>query len=270
MKTHSTPGIAMLSLCILLLGSMEATGQVADGAVATIDGSPLTREVWDTWLKNRGEVPIDEMSQAQKNDMLEKIIALKIAAMAAAKEGLDSDPEIAAQLEIQRMGVLGQNYMNRYLASNPVTDQQLKAEYDSQVAALPKTEFKARHILMETQEKATAVIEQLKAGGDFAELAKTNSTGPTANDGGDLGWFTLNRMVKPFSDALSAMNKGEYSQAPVQTQYGWHVIMLENTRETTAPPFDQVKDNLRAAMEQRRLEEKIRELRDDATIEKAI
>jgi len=271
MKTISKPGIAMLWLCIMLSVGADSMAQSADsGAIATVDGSPLSRQLFDIWMKNRSEVPIDELTQAQKEEMLERIIALKVAAMAGAKEGLETDPEIKAQLEIQRMGVLGQNYMNRYLASNPVTEQELKAEYDTQVAALPKTEFKARHILVESEEKASQLIVQLQAGGDFSELAKANSTGPTAKDGGDLGWFTPDRMVKPFADALGALKKGEYTPAPVQTQYGWHVIMLENTRETAAPPFDQVKDNLRAAMEQRRLERQMQKLREGARIEKEI
>lgn len=269
--TFFNPGIALLWFCILVSGCTQSVGQTTDNVTAaTVNGAPLSRQLFDTWIKNRSKVPIGELSKEQKDEMLEKVIALKVAAMAAAKEGLDNDPEIKAQLEIQRMGVLGQNYMNRYLASHPVTEQELKAEYDNQVVAMPGTEFKARHILVESEEEAANLITQLQAGGDFSELAKNNSTGPSAKDGGDLGWFTPDRMVKPFADGLRALKKGEYSPAPVQTQYGWHVILLENTRDTAAPPFEQVKDNLRAAMEQRRLEQKIQKLRQDADVEKTI
>lgn len=272
MKTLFRTGGVFVCSCLLIAGLPAANSQNAKrgSAAVVVDGSPVSQDVFTYWLRNRAKVPIEELTAEQKNDMLEHIIALKVAAMAAQREGLDKQPEVKAQLELQQMGVLGQSYMNRYLEANPVSDADVKTEYDKQVAIMPKTEFKARHILVDSESDAQKVIAELNAGGNFEELAKSRSTGPSAGNGGDLGWFTPDRMVKPFADATAKLAKGKYTSSPVQTEYGWHVILLEDTRPVSAPQFEQVKQNIRGAMEQRKLEQLINKLRQDAKVEKNI
>ncbi len=270
MKTLSRTGGLLACSWLLIAGTGTAYGQTGDGPAVVVDGSAVSQDVFAYWVRNRAQMPPDQLSAEQKNDMLENIIALKLAAMAAQREGLDKAPDVRAQLELQQLGVLGQSYMNHYLEANPVSDQDVRTEYDKQVAAMPKTEYKARHILVESETDAQQLIQELHTGAKFEDLAKSRSTGPSATNGGDLGWFTPNRMVKPFADATVKLEKGKYTNAPVQTEYGWHVILLEDIRETAAPQFEQVEKNIRAAMEQRKLEELIQKLREDAKVEKRI
>ena len=127
-----------------------------------------------------------------------------------------------------------------------MTDADVKARYDKEVAALPKQEeVHARHILVKTEDEAKDVIKQLDAGKDFAELAKEKSTDPNKDDGGDLGYFSRGRMVKEFEDAAFALEKGTYSKTPIKTDFGYHVIKVEDKRDAPPPPFDQVKDQVR-------------------------
>jgi len=133
---------------------------------------------------------------------------------------------------------------------------------------MPKTQYHARHILVANQAQAQKDIDQLKKGAKFEDLAKKDSTDASKNQGGDLGWFSPSNMVKPFADAVTSLKKGEYTQTPVQTQYGWHVIQLEDTRDAAPPPFDQVKQQLTDAVMRKKLQAYVETLKKQATIEK--
>ena len=137
----------------------------------------------------------------------------------------------------------------------------MQALYDEQIQSAPGQEFKARHILLETQGEAIDVIAQLEGGADFAELAKEKSTGPSGPSGGDLGWFPPDRMVAEFSQAVQELKDGEFSKVPVQTQFGWHVILREESRESVPPPFDSVRDVLKQQVEGQKLQDFIEGLR---------
>jgi peptidyl-prolyl cis-trans isomerase C len=133
---------------------------------------------------------------------------------------------------------------------------------------MDKTEYHARHILVDSKEKAEAVIKKLKGGAKFEDVAKAESSDNSKNNGGDLGWFTLARMVKPFGDAVKGLKKGEITPEPVQTQFGWHVIQLEDTRDVTPPPFDQVKTQVTNGVIQKKLQAYVEDLKKNAKIEK--
>ena len=133
---------------------------------------------------------------------------------------------------------------------------------------MDKNEYHARHILVANQDQADEIIKKLKGGAKFEDLAKSQSIDGSKTNGGDLGWFTLARMVKPFGDAVKGLKKGEYTQQPVQTQFGWHVIKLEDTRDVTPPPFDQVKAQLTNAVIRKKLQTYVDQLKKDAKIEK--
>jgi len=147
-----------------------------------------------------------------------------------------------------------------------VTDEAIKAEYEKMVSGPGGTEYKARHILVKTEGEAKTVIEKLKKGEKFEELAKTYSTGPSKTKGGDLGWFSPNQMVPPFSAAVVALKKGEYTTTPVKTQFGWHVILLEDSRKKTPPAFESVKARIRSSLQMQEIQKHIEELRKNATI----
>jgi peptidyl-prolyl cis-trans isomerase C len=146
----------------------------------------------------------------------------------------------------------------------------LHAEYETALAALDKTEYHARHILVANKDQADDVLKKLKGGAKFEDLAKSQSIDGSKTNGGDLGWFTLARMVKPFGDAVKGLKKGEITQQPVQTQFGWHVIQLEDTRDVTPPPFEQVKAQLTNAWIRKKLQEYVAELKKNAKIEKKL
>ena len=143
----------------------------------------------------------------------------------------------------------------------------MRPEYDTQVAALPR-EYHARHILVDDQAAAEAITKELKGGADFAKLAAKRSKDSSSKSGGDLGWFTLDTMVPPFANAVKAMQPGQLTEQPVQSQYGWHVIKLEETRATSAPPFDEVKDRVKMIVQRKKLQTHLEDLRKAAQVEK--
>ncbi len=152
----------------------------------------------------------------------------------------------------------------KYVKNNEPSDQELHAAYD---AATDKTEYHASHILVPTKEKAVQLIKKIKGGAKFEDVAKAESTDNSKANGGDLGWFTTARMVKPFGDAVKALKKGEITPEPVQTQYGWHIIRLDDTRDA---PFDQLKPQLSSALMQKKFQAYIEELKKNAKIEKKL
>jgi peptidyl-prolyl cis-trans isomerase C len=233
-------------------------------AVAIVDGKPIARSAYDDYLKGllRGK-PATDLTPEQKNEVLDQMINMQLIATQAEKDGLDKDPDVIAQLALLRTRVLAEAGAQKYLKSQQPSDEELKAAYD----AADKTEYHARHILVPTKEKAEALIKKIKAGAKFEDVAKAESTDGSKNQGGDLGWFSLARMVKPFSDAVKTLKKGEMTQDPVQTQFGWHIIKLEDTRDT---PFDQMKAQLSNTLVQKKFQAYIEDLKKNAKIEKKL
>jgi peptidyl-prolyl cis-trans isomerase C len=181
-------------------------------------------------------------------------------------KGLNTLPMVVAALDQQERTALAGAAIKDFMNSNPISDEAAQELYDAQVGK-PAKEFNARHILVETEDDAKAVIAQLDKGSDFSELAKEKSTGPSGSSGGKLGWFGAGQMVAPFSEAAAKLNKGEYTKEPVQTQFGWHVIILDDTRESTPPPFEDVKDRLKMLLANQQLQQHVEELKNSATIE---
>lgn len=237
--------------------------------VATVNGDKLSSELFDTFVQavtagNTQEPPTDE----QKAQMLDQLINMTLAAQAASKEGLEKDPKVAARLELLRTQILAEAASEKYVKAHPISDSELQAEYDAQVAGMPK-EYKARHILVEKKETADSIIRELQAGGDFSKLATAESKDPgSAKNGGDLGWFSAQTMVKPFADAVAALEKGKYTETPVQSEFGFHVILLDDVRSAEAPPFDQVKPQVEMFVQRKKLQEYLDSLRKTANIQK--
>jgi peptidyl-prolyl cis-trans isomerase C len=164
--------------------------------------------------------------------------------------------------------VLAEAASEKFMKAHPSTDAEIKAEYDTQVAAMPK-EYRARHILVASKETAESAIRELKAGGDFAKLAEKESTDQgSAAKGGDLDWFRLEKMVKPFSDAVRGLDKGQMTEQPVQSEFGWHVIKLEDVRSPAAPAFDEVKERVDMIVKRKKLQAHFEELRKAANVQK--
>ena len=239
--------------------------------VAIVNGTAISRTEYDIYVKGLLQGKQQELTPEQKNQVLDEMISMELMAAQAEKDGLDKDLDTAAQLEVLRMRVLADAASQKIMKGQEPTDAQLHAEYETAIASMDKTEYHARHILVASKDQAEQIIKKLKGGAKFEALAKAQSldTGSKAT-GGDLGWFTTSRMVKPFADAVKALKKGEITPEPVQTQYGWHVIQLEDTREAAPPPFDQVKAQLVNSVIRKKLQAYVEDLKKNAKIEKKL
>jgi len=224
--------------------SQSSSPSASSPTVATVDGTPINRDFYEFYIKGITGKTSSDLSPEQRSQALDNLVRAELLAQQAQKEGLDKQPETAQLIKMERLNILEQALSQKVLGDKQPTDDELKTEYDAEVAKLPKTEYHARHILVATQPFAEKVIERLKKGEKFEDLAKAESMDSSKTNGGDLGWFTLDHMVKPFADAVSNLKNGQYTPAPVQTQYGWHVIQLLGTRPVSPPPFDQVKQRL--------------------------
>jgi peptidyl-prolyl cis-trans isomerase C len=240
-----------------------AAVQDTSAVVATVNGTPITEAVLDLYEEQmkarRPGPPMDRQA------ILEEVINLELASQSGSKEGLNTDIHTQLQVDQQRRAVIATAAIQKYLDAHPITDEELQKLYDEQV---PKgNEFKARHILVDDEEQAKKLIGELDKGADFSELAKTNSTGPSGKSGGELGWFSPKQMVAPFSEAVAKLEKGKYTKEPVKTQFGWHVIILDDVRESTPPSFEQVKPQLQAFVQKQRVQSYINGLRQGAQID---
>jgi len=255
-------------------GQQAAAPAVADPAaapsVAVVNGVAIPRADYDAFLKNllQGKPVPPDLTAEQKNQVLDELITMQLVSTQAVKDGVDKDPEVAANLDVLRMRILSDGESQRFLKGKEPTDAELHAEYDGDITAMDKTEYHARHILVATKEKAEQLIKKLKGGAKFEDVAKAESTDNSKTSGGDLGWFTATRMVKPFADAVKALKKGETTPEPVQTQYGWHIIQLEEIREVTPPPFEQVKAQVTKSVIQKKLVAYVEDMKKTAKIDK--
>lgn len=246
------PRILCLTLALLALAACQpkspagtaSESSTSSPAVASVDGTPISRDFYEFYIKGVTGKASSDLSPEQRTQALDNLIRAQLIAEEAQKESLDKQTDTAQLLKMERLNVLEQALSQKYLAGKQPTDDELKAEYDAEVAKLPKTEYHARHILVATQPFAEKIVDRLKKGEKFEDLAKAESMDSSKTNGGDLGWFTLDHMVKPFADAVAGLKDGEYTTEPVQTQYGWHVIQLLGTRPVNPPPFDKVKTRL--------------------------
>lgn len=235
-------GIA-LAACQPKGDAADAASDAAKKPVATINGKAISQGTFDFFVQSATGRPASDLDAEQRKRALDSLITMHIVAGQAQKDGLDKEPDLAAELELMRLNLLQQAAAERYLRDKTPTDEELKAEYDAQVAQLPPNEYRARHILVPTEIAATQILDRLKRGERFENLAK-DSLDSSREQGGDLGWFSPASMVKPFADAVMALKKGETIAKPVQTQFGWHVIRLDDVRAVEPPPFEQVKPQL--------------------------
>lgn len=276
-----TPFALILSATLLVLagcdqmqpsqtaGDAGAPGAASAPAVpgkvlASVNGTAITQPVFDVYMDIR-KTQKPGIS-AHRDEVLEELISLELMRQEGIDKGLDTQTAVIATLDQQQRTVLASAAIKDFLASNPVSDESVKELYDNNIGKAGM-EYNARHILVKTQEDAAEIIKQLDGGADFEALAREKSTGPSGKNGGKLGWFAPGQMVKPFSDATAQLEKGAYTSEPVQTQFGWHVILLEDTRESTPPAFDDVKDRLKLAAANQLLQAHIQQLRASASVE---
>ncbi len=233
--------------------------------VAMVNNKPVPKAREDAWieqLKKQGQQDTPQL----RTQIKEQLIQREILMQEVQRRGLADKPEVKFQLDLQRQNALIQALMRDELARNPVTDAQIKAAYDEQNAATGGKEYRARHILVESEAEAKDLVEQLKKGAKFEDLAKKSKDPGSAQRGGELDWAGAGSYVKPFSEAMTKLEKGKMTEAPVQTQFGWHVIRLDDVRDAQFPPLEQVTPQIREALQQQRVAAFAEELKKKATI----
>jgi peptidyl-prolyl cis-trans isomerase C len=261
--------LALLVGCNKKTDTETAAAPAAQDQVAVVNGKPISKSEFDLYLGNVARQSGREIPEEQKPQLLDQYISMKLAAEAAEKEGITKDTKVADQLALARLNVVVDAGLQKYLEAHPVKDEELKPEYDAQIAAMPR-EYHARHILVDDKALADTITKDAQGGADFAKLAEKRSKDSSAKSGGDLGWFTLDTMVKPFADAVASLEPGKITEAPVQSQFGWHVIKLEESRAASPPAFEEVKDRVKSFVQRKRVQTYLEELRKTAKIEKKL
>lgn len=263
MRTHSrsrrTGARSPLMAAVVVLASAAATAGAE--TVSTVNGTAIDSSVLDFYIESRTQRPAAQVVGDERATLLDELRDIYLLATQDAADSVRADSRVQAQIELQTQSLIAQTVATQYLSDIAISDEEIQAEYDEQSALAPPLQFKARHILVESQGEAAAVIEELDGGADFETLAKEKSTGPSGPNGGDLGWFSPDQMVAPFSAAVSEMDDGAYSSEPVQTDFGWHVILREDSRETVPPPLDSVRDTIQQAIQQKKFQAYLEEIR---------
>ncbi|MFJ3044845.1 peptidyl-prolyl cis-trans isomerase [Herbaspirillum chlorophenolicum] len=253
---------ARLLVLLFAIASIPALAQ----NLAVVNGKAIPSSRADLMVKqmtSQGQPDSPQLRGAIKEELINREILMQ----EADKQGLSSSQDVKNQLELARQSIVIRALIADYLKKNPVSDADIKAEYDKFKAQAGDKEYHARHILVDKEEDAKAIIAKLKAGTKFEDLAKQSKDTGSAANGGDLDWATPASFVKPFSDAMVALKKGEVTQTPVQTQFGWHVIQLEDVRPAKVPTLDEVKPQIAEALQQKKLQAYQEELRKKAKVQ---
>jgi len=251
---------------IVFASAVLASSVVFAQNLATVNGKPVPKAREDAWVQQlitQGQKDSPQLREMVKKELVRREVFMQ----EIAKRGLADKPDVKFQLDVQRQNTLIQALMRDELQKTPVTDAQVRAEYDKQKAGAGSKEYKARHILVEKEEDAKSIVDQLKKGGKFEDLAKQSKDTGSAARGGDLDWAPPDAYVKPFSEAMTKLEKGKFTDVPVQSQFGWHVIRLDDVRDMQFPQFEQVQGQIRESMQQARAQEFVSRLEKAAKIQ---
>jgi peptidyl-prolyl cis-trans isomerase C len=267
MFSHSVRLLAALSLCV----SMPAWAQTAAAKApaskpVTVNGKPIPKARLEFIVKQRANQGQPDNEQARKT-ILDNLITQEVVAQEADRRGFAKSADVRTQLDLARQQVMVQALIQEHLKTHPVKDDEMLAEYNKLKESRGDKEYKARHILVDKDSEANEIIAQLKKGTKFEDLAKQSKDPGSKEKGGDLDWNPPSTFVKPFAEALAKLEKGKYTETPVQTQFGWHVIQLDDVRSLQFPAYDSVKQQLHSRMQEQEVQKFVAELRSKAKIE---
>jgi peptidyl-prolyl cis-trans isomerase C len=261
---------AVLLAFAATVGVTPALAQKKDKAesatFATVNGKAIPKVRADALLAGQAAQGQPDSPELRKA-VTEELVRREILTQESVKKGFDKKPEVQGQVDLARQGVLIGAYLNDYVKSHPVTEDQIKKEYEDIKAKLGNKEYKARHILVEKEDEAKALIEKLKKGEKIEDLAKASKDPGSKERGGDLGWANPASFVPPFSAAMTKLEKGKFTETPVKSDFGWHVIQLEDTRELKLPPIEEAKGQIGQQLQQRMVQAHIEALRAKAKVE---
>lgn len=265
-----TPFGNFMNPCIarsfILLFLLSVNVWAAETAIVTVNGKPIKQSMLDYIIKDANDHG-QKVDDNVREVIVSKLISNELIYQEALKNGIDKKADYQMREELAKRELLVNAFLQDYVKSNPIAESEVKTAYEKFKRELGDKEYKASHILLGSEAEASEVIAQINKGADFAKLAKEKSRDPGSKENsGDLGWFSLSGMVKPFSEAVAKLSKGGLTKEPVQTQFGWHVIKLEDTREMKAPAYDKVKDALQKQLAKRQVEKLLVDLRGKAVI----
>jgi len=248
-----------------LLGAVPMAALAQNAAI--VNGKAVPKARMDALAQQLAAAgrPVTPEMQGQ---LREEIVAREVFMQEAQKQGLDATEDYKNQLELARQAILIRALFENYRKTNPVSDADVKAEYDKFVAANGGKEYKARHILVETEDQAKKIMADLKKGAKFEDIAKKQSKDPGSGaNGGDLDWANPANFVPEFSEAMIKLKKGETTPAPIKTQFGWHIIRVDDIRQAQLPKMDDIKPQITQQLQQQRLQKYQEDLRAKAKIE---
>jgi peptidyl-prolyl cis-trans isomerase C len=264
------PTLSRLTLALIIALSLPGLALAQAGAasakVATVNGVAILKSRVDTIVRAQtaqGQQDTPELRAAIRD----RLITSEVMVQEANRKGLAKQTDTANQIELMRMQILAQAFRTDYVKSHPVSDDVLKAEFEKIKSQMGDKEYKTRHILVENEAEAKEIIAKLKKGEKFEELAKVSKDPGSKDHGGDLDWNPPGGFVKPFSDTMVKLEKGKYTETPVQSQFGWHVIQLDDVRPTNFPDFNEVKPGLQQRMQEAMFEKAVADLRAKAKVE---
>ena len=263
----SIAALALLSTLAAAQDKPAAKGAPKEAPVAKVNGVAVPASRLDLLMqqqRTRGAPDNPQTRQMLKDELVNR----EVVAQEAQRTGFGKKPEVQTQLDMARQEILVGAYLRDWVQKHPVSDDDVQKEYDRAKAQTGDKEYRARHILVDSEDEAKNIIGELKKGGDFADLAKKNSKDPGSKErGGDLDWNVPAAFDKTFSDAMVGLDKGKYTEAPVHTRFGYHIIQLEDVRQTKFPSLGEVKPRIQQQITQQRIEELVRGLRAKAKVE---
>ena len=260
-------GLAMIAAAACSRDGGDTNNAALGSArVAVVNGEPIPESVLLFYTRATERQDYADMSAEDRERVLNDVIGLALLAQQAEKEGLTDSRTLAAQIELQRLQALARAMATEYIKNNPPSDADLQAIYQENLPRLAGEQYKLRHILVTSKADADTIIARLNQGAEFIALAQARADGPTGPNGGDLGWLTADSMPPSFAEAVKGMAVGSYSSAPVQTDAGYHVILLEDKQRQEPPPMESLRADLSSAAERKRLDDYIKMLRESATV----
>jgi len=268
MMLFQSRSLLVSTVSLLTLSACNPTDNPKAAVAATVNGTAISESRIEMLLK-QGAVQGQPATPDLRKKIIDQLSMQLLISQEALKKGIDKNPEVLEQLDLTRQSILANAFVQDYLKSNPVSDDMVKAEYEKIKAQMSGNEYKARHILVEKEAEARDIIAKLKKNPKaFESLAKAKSkdSGSKAG-GGDLGWFDPRAMVPEFGAAVTKLSKGKFTEEPVKSQFGYHVILLEDSRPKAIPPLDQVKSQLQQQVQQQNLKKLFDDLKAKAKIE---
>lgn len=265
---HTRTLLPMLLVSLgLALTACGGNGTDKSKILSTVNGDVITQNDYDDYLKSRQtqQAPIAD-KEKEKSVVMDEMITRTLLVQNARKQKLDKEPETYFQIKRQTENILARAMLRQFLKDNPITDEEVKQRYQKEVEKSNKFEYRARHILVKTKEEADDILKKLHVA-NFAALARQKSIDTrSGKEGGDLGWFNEGAMVPDFFKAVVLLKKGEITKEPVKTEFGWHIIKLDDTRPFQPPEFEQVKANVRQLVQQEKIDTMLKDLKAKSKI----